>query len=93
MTKRAVTKFINQYEGEYRDCKFIKTQMGTWVFECSVPHAPGHYWSRFITDEEADLLSIGEITLVQQVQIMHRAIDRAHNQSPVYMGDIRDRGR
>ena len=45
------------------------------------------YWNRFLTDDEVALLEAGR----EQREILHRAIDRAHNDNPVYTGDMRER--
>lgn len=74
----------------YRGIRFSISSMGIGVFMDFLPDRAlrwGH-WSRFMEDGV-----YVDATLLEYAQKMRDAIDRAHADSPVFTGDIRDRTR
>lgn len=74
----------------HRSIGFRRTIEQHWVFEKGPRH--GGHWTRFFLQQELDQIAPESGTsLIEQIRIMQRAIDRMLSNAPVFIGDLRDR--
>lgn len=80
-----------QHSETYRGCGFHIEDNGLAIFDGYLPGAASRwgYWGRFFNLAEVDRINAPLTSLEEKIKLMHTAIDRAHNDTPCYTGDIR----
>ena len=68
------------YVETYRGVTFRRTHKGVWLFDAPPPPGKWGHWCRYC-----------EIHKEETAQSMRDAIDRMHNNTPCYTGDLRYR--
>jgi len=86
--------FPNRYNEIYRSCAF-HIDGNVIVFDCFLPENSFRwgYWSRFFKVSESDIIESEDTTLEERIKYVRLAIDRAWEDNPCYIGDIKLRSR
>jgi hypothetical protein len=83
---------MQQFEHSYRGVSYGFNPGGQCVFESEPPGEARKWfhWLRFFTPDEAHNINRGAVKWQETQRLIHKGIDRAVNNEPLYTGKIED---